>query len=259
MYRLYVDEVGNDDLTHVDRDELRYLSLTGVAMPINVARDELIPKFDWIKRTVFDHDPDNPLIFHRSDIVQRKKKFGVLNDDVKRALFDRSIMRVLEGTPYVVITAVVDKLGMMNQPNWQNQHPYHYLMEIMVEKYVQLLERKRSTGDIMPEGRKGKKDQLLQEAFEDVVKRGTYFVGSERMSARMHSTTLKIRYKPNNIAGLQLADLIAHPSLMLIRSKRGHPVTLGGFATRIGAILERQKYDRSYDGRVNGYGVKWFP
>jgi len=28
MYRLYVDEVGTDDLTHVEKDKHRFLSLT---------------------------------------------------------------------------------------------------------------------------------------------------------------------------------------------------------------------------------------
>ena len=48
MYRLYVDEVGGDDLTHVDKDKHRYLSLTGVAMTIDEARDNLGPRMDLI-------------------------------------------------------------------------------------------------------------------------------------------------------------------------------------------------------------------
>jgi hypothetical protein len=38
-YRLYVDEVGNDDLAHVQNELHRYLSLTGVAMSLDYARD----------------------------------------------------------------------------------------------------------------------------------------------------------------------------------------------------------------------------
>ena len=74
-----------------------------------------------------------------------------------------------------------DKLGMMNQPRWRNQHPYHFLMEILVEKYAQFLERQNDTGDIMPEGRKGKKDTALQKSFENVLKKGTYYVPAARI------------------------------------------------------------------------------
>lgn len=259
MYRLYVDEVGTDDLTHLDKDDHRYLSLTGVAMKVVVARDDLTPKFDWIKCKVFDHDPDDPLIFHRSDIVKRKKAYGRLNNPDNAALFDRAIFRSMSTTEFSVITAVVDKKGMVNQPNWQNQHPYHYLMEILVEKYVQFLERQGATGDIMPEGRKGKKDDRLQEAFERVLDRGTYYVKKDRMQARISSPHLKVRYKRDNVAGLQLADLLAHPSHMHLRDRKGHDVSLGSFAAQVREMLLDAKYDRSNTGVISGYGTKWFP
>jgi len=259
MYRLYVDEVGTDDLTHVEDDNNRYLSLTGVAMRVTEARDGLSPKFDWIKAKVFDHDPDCPLIFHRTDIVQRKRAFGALNDPAKCDLFDRSLFRAIQSTSFTVITAFIDKRGMMNQPRWENQHPYHYLMEILVEKYTQLLERRKDVGDIMPEGRKGKKDAELQAAFESVLNRGTYYVGASRMKASIPHKNLKIRYKPNNVAGLQLCDLLAHPSHMYIRSLLKHPVEIGPFARRIRDALVESKYDRSSTDRIVGYGLKWLP
>jgi len=259
MYRLYVDEVGTDDITHVEEDNHRYLSLSGVAMKITDARDDLSPKFNWIKVNVFEHDPDDPLIFHRADIVQRKRAFGRLRDDAKRDLFDRSIYRAMETTPFTVITALIDKLGMMNQPRWRNQHPYHFLMEILVEKYAQFLERQNDTGDIMPEGRKGKKDTALQKSFENVLKKGTYYVPAARIQARIVSPVLKIRYKPDNIAGLQLCDLIAHPSHMHIRDRMRHRVELGAFCQRVRDLLVAEKYDRSHTGMMLGYGYKWLP
>lgn len=259
MYRLYVDEVGTDDIGHTDEDNHRFLSLTGVILKISDARDNLTPKFDWIKANIFDHDPDNPLIFHRSDIVKRKRAFGLLNDPNKRDLFNRSIQRAMITTPFVVITALLDKRGMLNQPHWQNQHPYHYLMEILVEKYTQFLERKDDVGDIMPEGRKGKKDKALQVAFEEVLENGTYYVSSSRIKKRIHSKILKIRYKPDNISGLQLCDLIAHPSHMTIRDWMHGDVSLGDFAVQVREILMHSKYDRSSLGQIKGYGYKWFP
>ncbi|MBB4142732.1 DUF3800 domain-containing protein [Rhizobium rhizoryzae] len=256
---MYVDEVGHDDLTNLEEDNYRYLSLTGIAMKVTDARDDLTPRFDWIKANVFDHDPDDPLIFHRSDIVQRKRAFGVLNDDTKRATFDAHVLGAMSDVPYTVITALIDKHGMVNQPNWRNQHPYHYLMEILVEKFVQFLERKNDIGDIMPEGRKGKKDAELQKAFTGVLSRGTYYVSRTRMNERISSQTLKIRYKPNNIAGLQLCDLLAHPSHIYIRQRMGHAVTPGDYCNRVTPVLVQHKYDRSQSGFVRGYGYKWLP
>lgn len=259
-YRLYVDEVGTDDITHLDEDNHRFLSLTGVAIRLSDVRGSLDPNFLWIKTNVFDQDPDEPIIFHRSDIVKRKRRFGVLNDPAKRDLFDRSIKRALVATPYVVITALLDKRGMVNQPAWRNQHPYHYLMEILIEKYVQFLERADATGDVMPEGRKGKNDEALKVAFASVLTSGTYYVGAERMKRRLHSEHLKIRYKNNNISGLQLCDLIAHPSHIHIRNQMGHSVTLGPFCLKVRDILVADRYDRNPNtGTIKGYGYKWLP
>lgn len=260
MYRLYIDEVGTDDLTHAHEENNRYLSLTGVAMTLTAARDSLAPALNSIKIDIFDHDPDEPLIFHRTDIVQRKRAFGALNNPETRARFDARVFEIIEGHDYVVISALLDKLGMMNQPHWANQHPYHYLMEIIVEKYTQFLERKNDVGDIMPEGRKGKKDDALQRAFDEVVARGTRYVGSDRMQARLSSKTLKVRYKPNNIAGLQLCDLVAHPSHMFIRERMRHQINMGDFCLRVRRALIASKYDRSERrGQIVGYGCKWLP
>lgn len=259
MYRLYVDEVGNDDLGHLEDDNNRFLSLTGLAMRIPHARDDLKPKFDWIKANIFEHDPDAPLIFHRSDIVQRKRAFGILNDDSKRALFDKAILKIVGGCDYRVITALIDKRGMVNQPRWTNQHPYHYLMEILVEKYAQFLERAGTTGDIMPEGRMGGKDQALQSAYDEVRAKGTFYVKAARIAAVIPSPKLKFRYKPDNISGLQLCDLLAHPSHILTRSKMGHEMHMGDFCVQVAKALWDAKYDRGNNGSIVGYGMKWLP
>lgn len=260
MFRLYVDEVGTDAMTNLEEDNHRYLSLTGVAMEVTHARDHLAPACDWIKANIFDHDPDAPLIFHRSDIVKRRKSFGVLNDPEKAALFDKAIMRVFQGTQYTVISALVDKKALATKEVWRNKHPYHFLMEILVEKYVQFLERKDARGDIMPEGRKGKTDDALQAAFLEVCGSGTFYVGQQRIAARLTTTkNLKFRYKSDNIAGQQLCDLLAHPSHMYIRQRQSHNVTLGAFCERVIRVLTHQKYDRSRTGQISGYGIKYFP
>ncbi|RAK59702.1 hypothetical protein DJ021_07745 [Phenylobacterium hankyongense] len=248
MYRLYVDEVGTDDLTHIEKDSQRYLSLTGVAMRIDHARDQLMPNMNWIKANVLKHDPDSPIILHRKDIVARAGGFQCLNDEKVCDPFDRSILRLMKRAEYSVITALIDKQWMLKQQHWQKTHPYHYLMEIMIEKYVQFLERMDVIGDIMPESRMGKSNERLQRACDDVRLTGTRFVSAERIASAVRGPKLKFRRKPENVAGLQLCDLLAHPSHMLVRDKMGHDVSLGPFAEKVAAILELQKYDRSARG-----------
>jgi hypothetical protein len=259
MYRLYVDEVGTDGLTNLEKDKHRYLSLTGVAMKIDYARDHLTPNLNWVKSTVFNHDPDDPLVFHRKDIMGYKGPYECLRVEEKAALFNKAMLRLYDVSEYVVITALIDKLWMLKQEHWERKHPYHYLMEVMVEKYTQFLERKSSIGDIMPESRQGK-DELLQSAFASVRENGTDFVEPTRISSTIRAKSLKFRTKRDNIAGLQLCDLIAHPSHMFVRHKMQHDVCLGPFSRQVSDILWLRKYDRSpYNGKIMGYGIKHMP
>ncbi|MEQ8426855.1 MAG: DUF3800 domain-containing protein [Gammaproteobacteria bacterium] len=259
MYRLYVDEVGTDALTCLDKDRHRYLSLTGIATEINHARDVVEIAINRIKAEVFDHDPDDPLILHRKDILGLKGSFQILRKSEKQEQFNALIMDLFLSADYVVITALIDKLWLLKQTHWQRNHPYHYLMEILVEKYAQFLERQNSIGDIMPESRQAK-DKLLQNEFTRVKRYGTDFVDRSRVNSVIRGSKLKFRKKKDNIAGLQLCDLLAHPSHIYVRSLMGHAVNLGPFATRVADILINRKYDRSpWGGKIVGYGIKHLP
>ncbi len=260
MFRLYLDEVGTDDLVKLDEDNHRFFSLTGVIVEISHVTQVLQPKINAIQNDCFSPDPDDPPIcLHRSDIVRRRGVFGRLNENDLRQKFDNHVRELFSDVDYKVITILVDKLEMTRQPHWQNKHPYHYLMEVMVEKYAQFLKRANDIGDIMPEGRRGKKDTALQEAFSYVRENGTHYVNSSTIQSHIRASKLKFRFKGDNIAGLQLCDLLAHPSHMNVRYMEGHAVELGAFASETISILNENKYDRSRYGKIRGYGYKLLP
>lgn len=75
MFRLYLDEVGSDDLGAVDRDEHRYLSLTGVISRLNEVRDVMSPALIRLKARCFDFDPDERFCLHRYDIMHKRGFF----------------------------------------------------------------------------------------------------------------------------------------------------------------------------------------
>jgi len=93
----------------------------------------------------------------------------------------------------------------------------------------------------------------LKQSYERLFERGTENLRAEEIAKYVASSQLKVKPKSNNIAGLQLADLIAHPSFraaLARRQKQSLPDTFGG---KIAAILEATKYDRSPTGRINGW------
>ena len=259
MYRLYIDEVGVEAMKRLNEDNFRYLSLTGMAMRIAHARDYLEPQINRMKAEVFKQDPDSPICLHRTDIRDFKGPFEILRKTDVREDFDRRILQIMSDAEYRVITIFIDKQWMTDQLHWERTHPYHYLMELMVEKYVQYLRRMNAKGDIMPEARGKVQDKALQKELDRCRSDGTRYVQRDEIVQRIPSSNLKFRTKKHNIAGLQLCDLLAHPSHYTIRQNLQHQVQMGAFCEKISEILVRQKYDRSYNGDVRGYGFKHLP
>lgn len=258
-YRLYLDEVGSDQIKRLDLDNLRYFSLTGVVMKLSDVSEYLSPEIKKMKARILKCDPDVPVCLHRSDILGCNGPFQCLKAPEIRSLFDETLLRIMKEANYTVITAFIDKKWMCDQHHWSNRHPYHYLAEIIAEKYVQFLHRQKSVGDIMPESRDAKQNNLLQTAFDNCRAKGTNYLTSEYIESAIIASKLKFRTKKDDIAGLQLCDLIAHPSHYIVRERLKHVVKLGKFAQTIKDILVSEKYDRSKGGKIDGYGIKHLP
>lgn len=106
----------------------------------------------------------------------------------------------------------------------------------------------------MAESRGGKEDTRLKKAFLKLWENGTEYVSPERFQAAFTSKQLKVKSKMNNISGLQIADLIAHPSrneILLEHNLLGKD--LAPFAKLITKILKKKYYQRG--GVV--YGKKY--
>ena len=69
------------------------------------------------------------------------------------------------------------------------------------------------------------------------------------------SRELKVKPKSLNIAGLQIADILAHPVKRDVLLDRGRVDSLGGaFADRIIAAAKAKYNHQRYDGRIRGFG-----
>lgn len=88
---------------------------------------------------------------------------------------------------------------------------------------------------------------------------GTHNLTSEDLKAHLTSKELKVKSKQANIAGLQVADLIAHPARRWCFNNffDMHETRLT-FGDRVIEILEGEKFFR-YKGQIKSYGVKKLP
>ena len=78
-YRLYVDEVGNSDLGASHNPNHRYLSLTGVMCELDYVARVLQPELEQLKKQYFGSHPDEPVVLHRKELVNRQPPFQALS------------------------------------------------------------------------------------------------------------------------------------------------------------------------------------
>jgi hypothetical protein len=261
LYRIYVDEVGNHDLTHADDPNQRFLLLTGVILESEYTLRVLQPEMDQLKRDFFQRDPDEPVILHRKELVNRRPPFQPLRDPETEQRFNNALLAALAHWDYQVITVVMDKKAHRDRYVVWRYHPYHYCLAVLLERFVLFLHYGNHRGDLMVESRGGKEDSKLKDSYARLYEQGTDNIRPERWQARLTSCELKAKPKSANIAGLQLADLIAHPSRreVLLEHKLVQD-DRDTFGDRISAILRGNKYLRNrWTGQIEGYGKKLLP
>lgn len=257
-YRLYIDETGNSDLSSSDNPNNRYLSLTGVAFDLSYIQSTVSPDLELLKKKFFNSHPDDPVILHRKEMINKKYHFNVLKDEHIHKSFNVEFLSLLAKWEYVVFTAIIDKKELQNRYTTWRFDPYHYCLMVIIERYVLFLEEQNAKGDVLAESRGGKEDNRLKDSYNNLVKRGTDYIDSKMFTTFLTSVQLKVKQKSNNISGLQVADTIAHPSRreILIEKKiinKNREV----FGDQIIRILQDKYYQK--DGKVNGYGKKFLP
>jgi len=127
-----------------------------------------------------------------------------------------------------------------------------------MERYLFFLEEFNFVGDVMIESRGGREDMRLKRSFSELYKEGTPYIDSEIFHNHLTSKQLKVKSKIANIDGLQLADLIAHPSrrqllLHLNFQEKNKEI----FGDKIIEVIQSKYYQK--EDKLLGYGLKKLP
>ena len=255
-FRLFIDEVGHANMKSAEHPNERYLSLTGVIMGVEYERTTFTNALNKLKADIFG---TTEIVLHRTEIVYKRAPFEALRCDQLEARFDTAALSLIANCSYRVITIVIDKLEHKRRYLVWQAYPYHYCMMAMLERYVLWLKAAGVAGDVMAESRGKKENKMLSESYSRLYEKGTDFVSARTFQSTLSTKELKLREKRANIPGLQLADLIANPSMRsMICEKLGEEMT-AEFGKKVVEILKRNKYRRRFDGQINGLGRKWLP
>lgn len=252
-FRIYIDEVGNSDLDSSNNPNHRYLSLTGLIFELDYVKKTVTPELNKLKDKYFEQHPDEPIILHRKELVNKKHPFQSLRNSGVEHKFNNDLLALLKNFEFTIISVLIDKKEHKIKYSTWKYDPYHYCMEIILERFFFFLENEDAVGDVMIESRGGKEDMRLKKSYNRIFEKGTHFVEAERLEKRLTSKQLKVKPKMLNIVGLQLADLVAHPSRrMMFRIYNIEEGKKYPFGEKIISVIKTKYYKGKMELRDTG-------
>uniref|UniRef100_Q07UF7 DUF3800 domain-containing protein n=1 Tax=Rhodopseudomonas palustris (strain BisA53) TaxID=316055 RepID=Q07UF7_RHOP5 len=256
-YRLYFDETGTGDLKAHKKDQnQRYLSLTGIVFRQDAHDTVFTPRLAELKAAIFN---TTDVVLHRREIIDRKGVFSILDDEAIRSDFNARFLELVEQLPGPAFTVSIDKQEHLDKYKVWHFDPYHYVLTCLVERYALWLNRKGYVGDVLGEARTAWHDARLRRAFRYQYDNGSRFLRPDVAKARLISRELRLQPKSADIAGLQVADLLAHPAHRTFKFMQLNAAIPDDYGAALIRRLEKV-YDRNpTTNLIRGYGRKWLP
>ena len=256
--RLYADESGTHHYPTTDWDNpaKRYFALTGVAFDSHYYQTIIQPKVRAIKLLIAS-DPDYLPILHRADILNYEGDYSKLKDNPElQREFDKQILELLSDPGLVICTVVMDKTAHFQKYGQAARHPYHLASIVLLESYIHFLHANGLKGDVMAEARGGKYDRELEAEYRQFHQNGTQFMSTEYIQTALTSKDIKVRWKSEAIAGLEIADLLTLATKIDVLHTFGHIKSLdSNFQTRIIERIQGNYYQEN--GTSKGFGKKF--
>ncbi|MEE9434311.1 MAG: DUF3800 domain-containing protein [Sphingorhabdus sp.] len=255
---MYFDETGNGDLGAAAKTpNERYLSLTGVVVRQDHHDGYLTRRMNLLKENIFG---DPGIIFHRRDIMRREGDFSLLNNIERGKEFDARFSAIVAECIAVAFTVSIDKLAHKEKYTVWRVSPYHYLLECLLERFVLWLKKSKYQGDMVGEARNATHDARLKRAFQHYYNHKTgQLVNATLIQKHLTSNKLRLEPKTKNIAGLQIADSLAHPCHRSLKFEQFGETLQPDHGTYLVSLLNQYSYDRHPKNGIKNYGTKWLP
>lgn len=239
---LFLDESGDHSLSKIDPQYPMFV-LAGCVFEMGYYEDVVVPEINSFKNDLLGNDK---IILHTEDIAHNKNGFERVMEEEFRNNFYQKINAVLSKLEYKILACAIKKDEHFKKYGLAAIDPYMLSMDCIVERFVFELEEINQSGIIIAESRNSILDNELELAFLNLKVRGTSYVSASRVKKAV--SQLSIKDKKENIAGLQIADLIASPIGRSILAKRN----------KIDYTMIEGKY-RNKDGKYMGYGLVVLP
>lgn len=205
-YLLYLDECGDQNLATFD-PQFPVFTLCGVVVSAE-ADERMSEMVNALKSDIWNN---TNIIFHSRDIRKHQNGFEVLFDlEVKRK-FIYAINDIMTKSDFSIICCSIKKEDYIRKYGRLND-VYALSLSYIMERTIFFLEAQRTPNpelNVVIEKRGKKEDHSLLSYYNQLLDKGTYWVDGERM--KRYAKRFDMRWKSENIVGLQIADLVAYP------------------------------------------------
>lgn len=220
-YIVYVDESGDLGLRNIDRG-FPLFCLAMCVFPIQDYANTTVPAISALK---FQHWGHDGVILHENEIRQRKGDFkGIIQNKENELQLIKDVHNIITEANFQIVASVINKAALIKKYSnpWS---PYELAVHFCLERLHRLMIGKGQPGKtvhVVFESRGKKEDHELELAFRRIIA-GNNSWGWEVSDFGTISYEPKFLPKKTNIAGLQVADLVARPlALKVMRPEQAN-------------------------------------
>lgn len=201
-YIVYVDESGDHSLASIDQGYPVFVLALCVFHKRHYA-EKIVPAVEKLKFNYFGHDS---VVLHENEIRKQKGDFAFLSHRPTRDEFMGRLSSVMDASNFILIACVVDKVR-LSRSEGANSNPYHIALGVCLEALREFLAEKKQDEfktHVLVECRGKKEDAELELEFRRIC-------DGDNPGGRVLPFDIVFADKKTNLAGLQLADLVARP------------------------------------------------
>lgn len=203
----FFDECGDHSLSKIDKDFPLFLLCT-VIVEREAYAQKIIPALAEFKLRYFAHEGIN---LHSREIRKAEGPFSILQNETMRQKFLPELSALMATLPFTLFITAIHKTAYAQRYGDGAKNPYDVALEYSFERVLHFLEeQKESQLPVIAEARGQQEDDALRASFHRLMTQGTYYNKAERFQKLV--CPISFRRKQDNIAGIQVADLCAHPT-----------------------------------------------
>jgi len=203
----FFDECGDHSLENIDRDFPLFVLSTVIverADYVNV----VVPALTRLKLLFWPHEGVN---LHSRDIRKAHGDFAFMQVPARRHALLTALSEMMGALPYTLFITAIRKDSHRDKYGQEAPSPYDLALTYTFERVLHFLEGVGETQlPVTAEARGKNEDNELAASFLRTMTEGTRYNSAERFASM--NCPLAFRRKSDNIAGMQIADLCAHPA-----------------------------------------------